>query len=72
MEKADPQMHEHVQHSGTGQNRSPLRYLQKIQWPQTSMHGIDMNVNGQVPVDLSLMMVTVSMLHPLLDRYACS
>jgi hypothetical protein len=36
------------------------------------MHGIDMNANGQVPVDLSLMMVTVSMLHPLLDRYACS
>jgi hypothetical protein len=33
------------------------------------MHGIDMNANGQVPVDLSLMMVTVSMLHPLLDRY---
>jgi hypothetical protein len=36
------------------------------------MHGMNMNTNGQVPVDLSLIMVTVSMLHPLLDRYPCS
>ena len=34
----------------------------------TLMYEKKANTNGQVPVDLSRMMVTVSMLHPLPDR----
>lgn len=65
----DPQTVERGLLKRIGRNRILLKYLEN---PTTNYVNVCAkgNTNGQVPVDLSRMMVTVSTLHPLEERYA--